>query len=501
MLGERRRHVDRGRRLADAALLVGHDHHPRTLRPRKRLAQPAPLAHQQLRARRSGPSAWTRRRQQGCARRRRPPSGRPRCPARDAARSGWHPSARTGSRCSPRRVLRRLRILFHVKRATLPDPLKPVRAEHLLPRVRPAFHVKRAQTERHHRLWMNLWILWVSLVTRPSRPIVPDRHFPATPGHATGPGVTVDRRRPRRTVHRLSPRWISRSRPREPARRRRSRRPEPPACRRRCPPRCRRPASTDQGWGRGGRGPGPGHRPFFVREAGSGDFVARRRWRGRCASQPSRDGRVASTRTTVVGGSIRSDPARAPSTAPAPYLRSAVVAAAISSCSRRPLHRHQGPTLADQGHRPAEQPLQRRDRAGGHHVELAACRAAPRPAPRTTSTLSRPECARPPRRGRWCAAAGARPGSPTGRAAPVASTSPGSPAPLPMSQTSRALRDRVGQERAVDQVPLPEPRDLAGTDQAADHPVVGQQGGVPLRQRQRESRTPPRRRRRRGCFT
>ena len=53
--------------------------------------------------------------------------------------------------------------------------------------------------------------------------------------------------------------------------------------------------------------------------------------------------------------------------------------------------------------------------------------------PRTTSTCSEPERRRRPRRGRWSAAAAARPGSPAGPGRAIASTRPGSPAPVPMS--------------------------------------------------------------------
>ncbi len=70
----------------------------------------------------------------------------------------------------------------------------------------------------------------------------------------------------------------------------------------------------------------------------------------------------------------------------------------------------------------------------------------------------------------------------SGRA--MASTSPGSPAPEPEVADDRALGDRVGEHRAVEQVPLPQPGHLARTDQAAHGSRVGQPAGVRLGQRQ-----------------
>ena len=128
------------------------------------------------------------------------------------------------------------------------------------------------------------------------------------------------------------PRWISRSRPRESGR-------DPDVSDTSGVPEVVSapvPAAGVDRSGVGsevGGGVGTGHRPFFVREVrGVGDFVARRALRGgRCASKPNRDGLVASTRSTVVGGSIRSDPYSTTVTAPAPYLRNAVFAVTISS--------------------------------------------------------------------------------------------------------------------------------------------------------------------------
>ena len=133
---------------------------------------------------------------------------------------------------------------------------------------------------------------------------------------------------------------------------------------------------------------------------------------------------------------------------------------------------------------PAEQPLQRRHRARRHHVERARRRAAPRPGRAPPRRWSRARARRPPRRGTWYGAAAARPASTRRSGRASASTSPGSPAPDPMSQTRAASRHQLGQHGAVEQVPLPEPRHLARADQPAHDAVGRQQVGVPLGQRQ-----------------
>ena len=84
----------------------------------------------------------------------------------------------------------------------------------------------------------------------------------------------------------------------------------------------------------------------------------------------------------------------------------------------------------------------------------------------------------------------------------MASTRPGSPAPDPMSQTVESARDQLAQQRAVDQVPVPEPGRLARADQTADHAVGRQQLGVALGQGQAIRRKrPPRHVGRGGRFT
>jgi len=63
------------------------------------------------------------------------------------------------------------------------------------------------------------------------------------------------------------------------------------------------------------------------------------------------------------------------------------------------------------------------------------------------------------------------------------------------------LREHVRQHGAVEQVSFPEPGGLPRADQTAHHPGVGEQGRVPLGEREPSSEHPLRQRGRRGCFT
>ena len=68
----------------------------------------------------------------------------------------------------------------------------------------------------------------------------------------------------------------------------------------------------------------------------------------------------------------------------------------------------------------------------------------------------------------------------------------------------RRVGDGLPEDRAVQQVSIPQPGSLPGTDQAPDDPVVREQVGEPLGARQRVRENPPGRgrcRRRGGCFT
>ena len=67
---------------------------------------------------------------------------------------------------------------------------------------------------------------------------------------------------------------------------------------------------------------------------------------------------------------------------------------------------------------------------------------------------------------------------------------------------ARRLGHQVGQHRAVEEVPLPQPRSLAGPDQAPDHALGREQVGVPLGQPEAaNSEHPPRLWGHGGCFT
>ena len=67
---------------------------------------------------------------------------------------------------------------------------------------------------------------------------------------------------------------------------------------------------------------------------------------------------------------------------------------------------------------------------------------------------------------------------------------------------ARRLRHQLGQHRAVEEVPLPQPGSLARADQAPDHALGREQLGVPLGERQpADSEHPPRLGGHGGCFT
>ncbi len=76
------------------------------------------------------------------------------------------------------------------------------------------------------------------------------------------------------------------------------------------------------------------------------------------------------------------------------------------------------------------------------------------------------------------------------------------PRPSPTSTTRGPVGDHLAEDRAVQQVPVPQARRLARSDQPAQHPVGRQQVGVPLGHRQPVGRrTPAAPRGCDGCFT
>ena len=158
---------------------------------------------------------------------------------------------------------------------------------------------------------------------------------------------------------------------------------------------------------------------------------------------------------------------------------------------RRPLHRDQrarrarpaASTTAAAG--PAERPRGRSPRRS------VAARAAPRPARGRTSTWSRPSSSTTSSRKRRTPQQRLDQGDPQ--------VGPGDRQHQP-GQARRPSRCRTPsapagsasrQHRAVQQVPVPQPRHLAGADQATHDAVGRQQRGVPLGQREPvETRTP-----------
>ena len=209
----------------------------------------------------------------------------------------------------------------------------------------------------------------------------------------------------------------------------------------------------------------------------------------------------ASTRTTVVGKDSEFDPMWTTSGSRPPSRRRVAPAAASSSAARRPLHREDDAARAGERQRPGEQPLERGHRARGDHVERPVPVQLLGPAAHHLDLVGQPELRRPPRRGSAYAAAAARAASPAGRGG--GSRGPGR-AGRHRCRRRRPWRPsgtRSVDDRAVEEVPLPEPRDLTRTEQAALGARAGQQVGVLLGQGEARSEHPRRLRGRRGCFT
>ena len=229
------------------------------------------------------------------------------------------------------------------------------------------------------------------------------------------------------------------------------------------------------------------HRPAVTVTPASplGPAVDARRRRSGASGQPTRPG-SAPRPPGRRGSGTAADPS--PSRARAPPAR----AQPEPRQDRRPrpprsprsradaLHRQQRPVGRPPAASTSRAAVQGRDRPRGDHVErslavqlLGPAPHAPRPSlePRSATTSSR----------KWCAAAAARPASPRGPDGRSPAPAPAARRPMPMSQTARALGDQLGEDRAVEQVPLPQPGHLARTDQPAHRPGVGQPVGVRAR--------------------
>ena len=139
-----------------------------------------------------------------------------------------------------------------------------------------------------------------------------------------------------------------------------------------------------------------------------------------------------------------------------------------------------------QRHRPAEQPVERRDRARGHDVETLAPVQLLGPAAHDRHAGRAPDRATTSSRNVVRRSSGStRVTVRSGRA--MASTRPGRPAPEPTSHTRAPSGTSLGQHRAVEQVPLPQPGHLARADQTPDRARVGQPARRTPRQRQSRS--------------
>ena len=153
-------------------------------------------------------------------------------------------------------------------------------------------------------------------------------------------------------------------------------------------------------------------------------------------------------------------PPRSPSAAELPFIASSA-----------PSGRHQR-------HRPAQQPVQRRQGPRGHHIEALAPVQLLGP-PADDPHLLRVRARRPPRRGTWCAAAAARPGSPSGRVGRSPGPGPAARRPSPGPRRWRPAAPRT-ERQAVEHVAIPQPRGLPRPDQPALDTGGGQQLDVPL---------------------
>ena len=143
-------------------------------------------------------------------------------------------------------------------------------------------------------------------------------------------------------------------------------------------------------------------------------------------------------------------------------------AAAISSRHRRALHRHQRPVRGHQRHRPPEQPLQRGHRPGGHDVER------PRAVQRLGPAADHLDVVEPELGDDLLEERGPRSSGSTRVTAQVGpgdrQHQPGQAGARARCRTpSRPSGTSLGQHRAVEQVPLPQPRRLPRADQPAHH--------------------------------
>ena len=197
-------------------------------------------------------------------------------------------------------------------------------------------------------------------------------------------------------------------------------------------------------------------------------------------------------------------------TRPPTARRAAPVAAAATLARRRgrPFSASSAPPARQQRQRPAQQPVQRRDRPGGHHVEPTRRPASVLGPGPDDLDVGQPEGRRRPRRGTSSGAAAARPGRPSGRAGRARARCPGRPAPRPDVGHPRAAGMSGAEHGAVEQVPVPEPGHLARADQAAldaRRSRAARRTRSASGQRVAEQRAPAARRHRRtadgACFT
>ena len=198
----------------------------------------------------------------------------------------------------------------------------------------------------------------------------------------------------------------------------------------------------------------------------------RRRRRRRSGKRPTYlVGSAQATRTTVVG--------RTPRRPRHQHLHLGLRAAPAAASATAPPRSRRGPTRpSSPPSRPWAPPAASTSRAGGPggrpHARSPRRSAARRAAPRRGPAPPRRRQAEPATTSsrKVVRRSTARRGSLRGPGRAIASTSPGSPAPVPMSQTDAPGGDRLRQQRRVEQVPVPQPRRLARPDQPAQTPSV-----------------------------
>ena len=215
---------------------------------------------------------------------------------------------------------------------------------------------------------------------------------------------------------------------------------------------------------RGPASPAPGHRP-------------RRRRRGaRTADVEDRGWKVRSTVT--VGGSTTPMPCSWMTAVVSPSASSRGRSSASSVAAEPPLSATRVPPGVSSGaHQTASRASRATARAVTHDAEIRPCRLLG-PPPHDLD-VAEPEVGDGP--GQPLRAPEHRLDEGDGEVRPGDGQSEsGQPGARPHIDDRRRLGERVGDDGTVEQVSVPQSRDLPGADEPVAHPGVGEQGGIPL---------------------